>query len=138
MGNWRSSVEEVEVLIRDYDNDISLEPFIRMAYVLTNRVAAKDTDSLLGSDELAEIERWLAVHFYETRDHELSQEATEKASGQYVGQFGKGLERTRAGQNAMLFDETGYLRRVSNGAVVPKVSWLGKAPSNQTDYVDRD
>ena len=63
---------------------------------------------------------------------------TEKAEGQYTGQFGKGLERTRAGQNAMLFDETGYLRKISKGVVLARVEWLGKPPSTQIDYKDRD
>lgn len=134
----RASTADIEAIIREYDSDISLTPFIRMANVLTDRVSEKDTDSLLSDNELAEIERWLSAHFYETRDHELSSEINEKAEGTYVGQFAKGLERTRAGQNAMLFDETGYLRRISNGTVIAKAVWLGKAPSNQTDYADRD
>ena len=138
MSVYRSSPEEISGIVRDYDTAIDLMPFIRMANVLTDRVSEKDTGSLLNTSELAEIERWLTAHFYETRDHELSSEENENAQGDYVGQFGKGLERTRAGQNAMLFDETGYLRRISNGTVLAKVSWLGKPPSTQVDYVDRD
>lgn len=138
MSTFRSSTEEIKAIIRDYDLDIDMNPFIRMANVLTDRVGEKDTGSLLNSAELAEIERWLAAHFYETRDHELATEVTEKSEGKYTGEFGKGLERTRAGQNAMLFDETGYLRRISNGVVTAKLTWLGKPPSTQTNYVDRD
>lgn len=138
MSTYRSSTEEIGAIVRDYDLDIDMNPFIRMANVLTDRVSAKDTGSLLSSAELAEIERWLAAHFYETRDHELATETTEKSQGDYAGEFGKGLERTRAGQNAMLFDETGYLRRISKGTVVAKLAWLGKPPSTQVDYVDRD
>lgn len=139
MSTYRSSTEEIGAIIRDYDPDIDMIPFIRMANVLTDRVSEKDTGSLLNSAELAEIERWLAAHFYETRDHEIAEELISKfTQGIYVGEFGKGLERTRAGQNAMLFDETGYLRRISKGVVVAKISWLGKPPSAQTNYADRD
>lgn len=134
----RVTPEQVAKVIRDYDEDIDFDPFIEMANILTNRVAAKDVGSLLNSDELAMIEKWLAAHFYETRDHEISEETTEQSEGKYAGQFGKGLERTRAGQNAMLFDETGYLRKVNEGVTLARVEWLGKVPSNQTDYVDRD
>ena len=138
MSVYRSSTEEIKAIIRDYDPDIDMNPFIRMANVLTDRVSAKDTGSLLNSAELAEIERWLAAHFYETRDHELATEKTENGSGEYTGEFGKGLERTRAGQNAMLFDETGYLRKISNGTVIARAAWLGKPPSTQVNYADRD
>ena len=139
MSAYRCSEEDVRAIVRDYDTSISAIPFIRMANVLTDRVQAKDTGSLLDSAELTEIETCLAAHFYETRDHELAEELISKfTQGVYVGEFGKGLERTRAGQNAMLFDETGYLRRISNGVVTAKVFWLGKPPSTQTDYVDRD
>jgi hypothetical protein len=138
MSAYRSSTEEIKAIIRDYDSKIDMNPFIEMANVLTDRVQAKDTGSLLSSAELTVIERWLAAHFYETRDHELTTEITEKAEGKYAGEFGKGLERTRAGQNAMLFDETGYLRRISKGVVIAKAGWLGKPPSTQVKYADRD
>lgn len=134
----RATPEEVAALIRDYDESISLDPMIEIANILTDRVAAKDTGSLLSSAELIAIEKYLSAHFYETADHELSEEETGDAMGKYVGEFGKGLDRTRAGQNAMLLDETGYLRKISKGTLLARAVWLGKVPSAQTDYVDRD
>jgi len=135
---YRCTPENVEVSLRDYDDTIDLMPFIKMANILTNRVAAKDTGSLLGSDVLAQIETLLAGHFYRSRDHGVASESIEGASVVYTDQFGKGLESTRQGRNALLFDETGYLRRISCGVVMAKAAWLGKAPSDQINYVDRD
>lgn len=134
----RTNPEEVAKLIRDYDESIDLDAFIEIATILTDRVAAKDTGSLLSSAELTAIEKYLSAHFYETADHELSEEETGDASGRYVGEFGKGLDRTRAGQNAMLMDETGYLRRISKGVTLARAEWLGKVPSAQTDAIDRN
>ena len=130
--------DDVRGYVRDYDPDISLTPFIAMANVLTNRVAEKDTGNLLNTDELFQIEKCLAGHFYRTRDHGMSQEATENASGKYTEKFEMGLQGTREGQDALLFDETGYLRRIGEGVITAKVTWLGKVPSAQIDSVDRD
>ena len=135
---FRCRPDEVQAVIRDYDTAVDLVPFIEAANVLTSRVSSKDTDGVLDTEELHQIEKWLSAHFYETRDHELSEESNERASGKYVGVFDKGLERTRAGQNALLFDETGYLKRISQGVVRAQLNWLGKPPSTQVDYVDRD
>jgi len=129
---------DVTPLIRDYDTTISLDPFITLANNLTNKVAAKDTSAELSALDLIDIENCLARHFYETRDHGLESESTEGASGKYTGQFGQGLERTRPGQDAMMLDTTGYLRKISKGAVKAGMTWLGKVPSDQTNYTDRD
>lgn len=134
----RVTPEEVAALIREYDESISLDPFIEIANILTDRVSARDTGSLLSSAELIAIEKYLSAHFYETADHELLEEETGDANGVYVGQFGRGLDRTRAGQNAMLMDETGYLRKISKGVTLARAVWLGKVPSAQTDAVDRN
>lgn len=135
---YRVAPEDVSDYIRDYDTSIDLMLFIEMANVLTNRVVAQDTGGLLGTAEQKQIERCLAGHFYRTRDHGLATEKNEQASGNYTDVFGMGLESTREGKDALLFDETGYLAKISNKNTKCKVSWLGKAPSNQIDYVDRD
>ena len=134
---FRVEPSEIRDIIPDYDENIPLQPFRKMANALTDRVAAQDSDSVLGTAELAIIEQCLAAHFYESRDHDLSEVKTDNASGVFTGQFGMGLDRTRHGQNAMLFDETGYLRQISKGKVVCSIEWGGKAPDDQVDAVDR-
>ena len=129
---------DVTPLIRDYDTTVSMTQFITMAHNLTNKVAAKDTSAELSALDLIDIENCLARHFYETRDHGLESESTEGASGKYTGQFGQGLRRTRAGQNALMLDTTGYLRKLSDGVPKAGMTWLGKVPSDQTNYTDRD
>jgi hypothetical protein len=135
---WRTTPDKVEAIIRDVDEDIDLRPFITVANTLVDKVAAADTDGEHGSSDLAEIERWLAAHFYESKDNELQEEKTEEASGKRVGEYGMGLERTSYGQNALMLDTTGFLRKINKGVRRLKPQWLGKVPSNQTDYVDRD
>lgn len=134
----RVTPTDVDAIIRDYDTDIDLAPFITMANVLTDKVSSKDTDSELTTGQLVEIERLLSAHFYDQRDHDLENEITGDAEGKYTGKFGMGLERTRHGQDAMMLDTTGYLRKISKGIVKAGATWLGKPPSTQVDYVDRD
>jgi hypothetical protein len=38
----------------------------------------------------------------------------------------------------MIFDVSGTLRKLSKGVSLGTVTWLGKPPSTQIDYVDRD
>jgi len=136
---WRVTPEEVSSVIRDYDDSISLRPMITAANALTDRVTAEDSGSLLTAIMLQEIERHLAAHIYDATDHELAEEKTGDDEGVYTGQYGKGLlDGTRHGKLAMLLDTTGYLTRINEGRKKATATWLGKRPSNQTDYVDRD
>ncbi len=135
---WRVTPTDVEGIIRDYNTSIDLTPFITMANTLADKVSSEDTGGELNAAQLFEIERLLSAHFYDQRDHEVDSSFTEKAGGKHTGQYGMHLERTRHGQDALMFDTTGYLRKISKGIVRAKVAWLGKPPSLQTDYVDRD
>ncbi len=134
---WRVEADDVARIIRDYV-DIDLTPFMDMATVLTDKVSSADSDSELTSAQLIQIEKLLAAHFYDQIDHEVDSSFTEKAGGKHTGQYGMHLERTRHGQDAMMFDTTGYLRKINKGIVRAKVAWLGKPPSAQIDYIDRD
>lgn len=131
---WRVNPDDVEKIIRDYDTDINLAPFLNMANALVDHCASSD----LSDAQMFEMERLLAAHFYDQRDHEVDSEHTEKGGGKHTGTYGMGLERTRHGQDAMVMDTTGCLRKVSKGVVKATAIWLGKSPSNQIDYVDRE
>jgi hypothetical protein len=132
---WRVTPDEVRDIL-DANEDIRIEPFIGTANVLTDRVSAQDTNSLLNSDTLTQIELYLAAHFYTNRDPLLASEKTERASGKYQGEWGKGLDSSSYGQTALLLDDTGYLATLGKKVAVG-VDWIGKPTDDQETAWDR-
>ena len=124
----RVSDEEVRCIVDD-DPAISMAGFIFSATTIVDRVDTCDTDNLLTDPELKNIETLLAAHFYTLRDPLYTEKRTEKAMGQW-------LNRTSYLDAAFLADSTNCLKNI--GRAKPKFSWLGKAPSDQIDYKDRD
>ena len=53
---WRTTPDAVSKIIRDYDDSIDLEEFITPANVLTDKVAAADSDDELTSGQLEQID----------------------------------------------------------------------------------
>ena len=96
------------------------------------------SDSVLDSDDLEIIERWLAAHLYAHADQLLSSKSTADASGTYQGKTGMGLESTQYGQTAMDMDASGCLRSMNKGNNQLTVGWLGKSVSSQIAYGNRD
>lgn len=135
---WRVTEADVRTMV-ETDSSIDLSVFIDMANVLTDKVSAKDTDGELSAAMLVRIELLLAAHYYSLRDQRYQSKNTGRAGGSFQGQAGKGLESTDYGSNAIALDVTGYLAQLTL-TKRPKigVTWLGRAPSEQTDYVDRD
>ena len=130
---------EVETLLQnDFESGDVLTPYITTANRITSKVSAADTGSLLDSDDLKDIELYLAAHYYTFQNHQLKSEKTGDASGEYAGEYGLGLDGSKYGQAAKSFDLTGYLNRMSNGVVRASATWLGKPPSDQIAYEDRD
>lgn len=137
------------VLLKDYDkkNKPDLTPFIRTANILTNRLntTATNADTPIETDELLEIETWLAAHFYCVPDQPYIYKTTKGSQGQFQGKTDMYLEGTKYGQTAVLLDHTGILARLANGENIeastsnatPGGFWLGKKPSEQTPYYDR-
>jgi hypothetical protein len=124
----------------DLDVTVNLLPFLRAANRLVDYVVTQDADGLLTTGMLRDVETFLAAHFaVHNRDHQYNSKSTGGASGSFTGQFAMRLESTSPGQTAMLLDLTGTLKQL-NEARRPQiqVSWLGKRPSEQTNYVDRD
>lgn len=137
----RASEEDVRNLI-DSDSTIKVSIFIRTASILVDKIDSNDSDGELSANDLMLIETWLAAHFYAIRDQQYSSKKTGDASGVFQGQTGMALDSTFWGQQAMTLDTTGYLSRVNQnsqkGKQIVGVNWLGKPPSSQTDYEDRD
>lgn len=139
----RTTADKVRgVLMRDYDTvDLpSLTPFVETANSLTDEVAAvaAGRNVSLGSARLELIERWLAAHFYSQSDRPYAENMTRSAQAKYQGQTGMHLESSFYGQTAMVLDTSGALRSLNSPAGRAYAAWLGKAPSEQTDYVERD
>ena len=119
----------------------SLTPFIDTANVVVTRVAACALRKgiTLSAAELELIERWLAALYYCQSDKPYASRSTAGASGSFHGQTGMYLTSTLYGQTALNIDSSGCLDAIANGPrKTATASWLGKAPSEQTDYMDRD
>lgn len=124
---------------------ISTTPFIVAANSLVNKVSSNDSDSVLSSVDLTEIERWLAAGLYAIRDQLYTQKKTGDASAVFqTGVNGEGpLEQNDYLRTAMLLDVSGYLAQMNaqakkGGAIEVSMQWAGLPPSEQTDYEDRD
>jgi hypothetical protein len=140
----RTSYEAVAKLV-EVDATIStdLAPFIETANAMVTEhcVDAAETNN---SDRLELIERYLAAHFYKIRDAMVRQESVGPITAMYEYKLDKGLHLTTWGQMATLLDSTGGLAAWNKQIVEGKaartvgVSWLGLAPSDQTEYEGRD
>jgi len=141
----RTTDTEVKaILLGQYDlsGEPALTAFIATASSLTDYVDTCDTLNELSTATLELIERWLAAHYYAHADQLAQSKSTGDASSSFQGVTGKGLESTQYGQTAINLDITGCLakknREMVEGKVKAGITWLGKAKSDQTEYVDRD
>lgn len=133
----RTTAAEVQAILLDnYDGTSSLTAFIKTANIVVNRLSALDSDSVLDADTLEEIECYLAAHYYAHADQLKQAESTGRSSMTYQGQTAMGFRSTQYGQTALELDFSGNLSTM--GKKQPSLAWLGKPPSEQTDYEDRD
>lgn len=134
-----NAVENILLDHYDSDGNPSLVPFIEIATDIVTRVSAcaATRGATVSSTTLELIERNLAAHFYLLADQVAKEKVTGDAEVKFQGETGKGLDGTQYGQTAMTLDHSGCLASMSKGRVA-SVMWLGKAPSDQIDYVDRD
>ncbi len=102
---------------------ISLTPFIRLANVLTDRVAANNAEGCLDSAGLIELETLLAAHFYTLRDQQYQSRSTGRASATFQGRTDMGLNSSYYGQMAIALDCTGTLADLGRRNV--GMAWLG-------------
>lgn len=124
----------------DYGSSRSLTPFIDTATVIVDRVktAAAAKGIALLATELELIERWLAAHFYAQSDKPYAEKETGNAKAKFVGRTGMYLESTLYGQTAARVDPSGVLAALATSArAVGRGHWLGRRPSEQTNYNDR-
>lgn len=119
----RTTREKVEQII-DLDPVVDVTPFI----IVANELVTEHCEGLTDA-RLAEIERWLAAHFYEVRDERPQSEAAGGASKSYVRTQAMFLHQTKYGQTAMMLDSTGKLNGLSERGGdtkdFPVITYLG-------------
>lgn len=141
-----TSTAVIAVLLDDYgprgDGTLpDLTAFVETASAVVDDVedCAAARDRTLGSTRLELIERWLAAHFYAVSDQPYRSKSTADASATFQGDTAMYFEATKYGQTAMRLDPSGCLAAIGGAAPArARAFWLGKPPSEQTDYEDRD
>lgn len=113
MPNRVTEDQVLEIMPTGTQSSPGMASALRTSNRLTSYVESKDVDSVLDADNLADIELYLAAHFFSLIDKQLSSESTGGASGTYQGQTAQVLEFSPWGQQAMLLDFTGTLGRLN-------------------------
>lgn len=126
-------------LLGDYDGTADLSFFVTQASVmLTNMVTCATKKGItITEDNLQVIETYLAAHYYAIADRILTQKTTGRSAATFAGVFEKGLALTPYGQAAMDLDPSGCLSAMTKRNTIGGF-WLGKSPSDQIPYKDRD
>jgi hypothetical protein len=134
------------ILLDNYDSVAcpDLTPFVDASNAVVSQVStcAISRSQTLSTSVLELIERWLAAHFYVAADPLYSKSKTADATGEFQGRnFGRvenvALDSTDYGRRAKMLDHTGCLASLGVSSL-PQAVWLGKAPSDQIDYTDRN
>lgn len=89
------------------------------------------------SAELQSLELELAAHQYLVSDPQYSSDGAGKSNASYARQTGLRLDQTTYGQNATALDLSGCLNSMNTMARAG-AAWLGKPPSQQIPYDQRD
>lgn len=120
------------VLLGNYDGVSSLTPFIDAASSVVDQVVTCMSTKGLTAHSAATlelIERWVAAHAYTFADRLKTSKSTGKASASY--------RDTAFSDFAKTLDSSGCLAAILAGNRA-QAFWLGRRPSEQTEYADRD
>lgn len=137
----RTTAQKVrDTLQGEYDTERNppLDEFITRGGLLVDWLETNDSDSVLSSAVLIQLETLLAAHYYQSSDPGYQSRGTGGASGSFLGQTGLGFKKTRYGQDAMELDFTGMLSKrqkeiEQGGSVKPKMLWLGTDDPDATN-----
>lgn len=127
-------------LLRNYDtvNNPSLTVFINAASRLVDRVetCALSKGITLSTEELTDLETWIAAHFYMAGpDLGFSAKNTQSAGATFQGKTDMAFKSTFYGQQAILIDYSGCLNAISQGNRVGGF-WLGTKDDNDGSQVN--
>ena len=120
----------------DLDDQPDLQRYLITAALIVNRVvtcAARKAFTHT-AQELEVIESWLAAHLYTKSDPTYSSRSTAGASGQFIRDP---VTPEPYKDGAIMADVSGCLNAILNRKTAGGF-WLGKPPSAQIDYEDRD
>jgi len=112
----RVTATEVKQILDTSLDDAIVDVFIIVGNQLTDSVADNDSEGLLDSARLKEIERWLSAHFTAIRDVRADMEKAGDVSQSFQYKVDLNLNQTQYGQQAILLDITGYLARLQKEA----------------------
>ena len=125
----RTNANAVRAVI-ECDPAITLDQFIETANALTDYVASQDTDGILSTKMLKQIETYLAAHYYSLRDPQYKSKTVGDASGVY--------QDRNWWDEAKRLDLTGTLAAMEEGVQEAKIIWLGQSVAEEADYWDRN
>ena len=103
-----------------------MTPFIETAAAFVDQVA--ENSAALTPERLELIERWLAAHFYATRDPRTASEHAGPVGANYQSAITIGLQNSHYGQVALRLDTTGTLAALDGMSrdVEAAGYWLGR------------
>lgn len=130
------TTDDLVASIVETDEDDDLTVFIRSANRLIVRfcapylIAATPPKTLYTTDDLQDIETWLAAHFYACLRRQVRGEQAGTVRSDYESKVDLHLDVTIYGQQAMVLDTNGGLAAWNNTidnirAVTAFVEWLG-------------
>lgn len=108
----RTSTSDVKDLTGTTLDDPIVSNFVDDANVYVDEHL---TDEGLSSAILEKIEKYLAAHFLSMLDRRTSEEDVGDTSFTFEGDSGMGLKATTYGQQAIAYDTTGTLQKLSEG-----------------------
>lgn len=109
---FRCTETEVKAVKQTALTNEQVTPYLRAANVL---VTAKLSGQGYAAEELKEIEIWLAAHMVCAVDPDIATENTDGTGVTYDGRTSEGLGSSRYGQNVMLLEYQGILKRAMEG-----------------------
>lgn len=137
----RTTISAVQgILGVNYNGKTPLGRFIETATMMVDHVKtmAATKEITLTDSELEIIERWLSAHYYCVNDPLYTSRSTGGSSGSFQrGTSGDGMAGTEYGRNAIDLDYSNSLRNL-NKQQRARAYWVGKPPSSQIPYSQRD
>lgn len=109
---------EVKAIFKTEMTSTALDPFIESANVLIN---AESNMLDLSDTLLKQIELWLSAHFASSYDQRIAYQDLGLSKFKFQGEWGKSLNSTDYGQNAVALDTSGTLMDIANGVKIARI-----------------
>lgn len=100
--------------------ETSFTAFIRAASIIVD-INLATPGILTDTEQLTEIEVWLAAHFFTTKERQARKEETGESLAEYYGKAAMGLDFTPYGQQVKVLDTSGTLANLGKRKASIKV-----------------